>query len=185
MKFLKTFLKNVGIFIGLFAILALANRWYLGGFTKLEVKEQHMGPYTMAYINFTGEYGKVWPSMTKVSEILSGVGIVSETGIGIYYDDPASVSWAELRSDIGAVITPQDSSKLINNKEIKIKTIPAKTEIVVEFPLKNTISYMIWPMKVYPVITKYMEAKWYKKTSMLELYDMADKKIYYMTDIIK
>ena len=92
MKFLKIFLKNVGIFIGFFAILALANRWYLGGFTKLEAKEQAMGPYMMAYINFTGEYGKVGPSMTKVSEILSGAGIVSETGIGIYYDDPTSVS---------------------------------------------------------------------------------------------
>ncbi|MEI8009473.1 MAG: hypothetical protein WCI00_09295 [bacterium] len=92
MKFLKTFLKNVGIFLGLFILLALANRWYLGGFAKLEAKEQNMGPYTIAYINFTGEYGKVGPSMTKVSEVLSGAGIIYETGIGIYYDDPATVS---------------------------------------------------------------------------------------------
>ncbi|MEI8009474.1 MAG: hypothetical protein WCI00_09300 [bacterium] len=41
------------------------------------------------------------------------------------------------------MITSQDSSKLINTKEIKIKTLPAGTKIVVEFPLKNTISYMI------------------------------------------
>ena len=109
--------------------------------------------------------------MTKVYEILSGAGILSQTGIGIYYDDPASVSWAELRSDIGAVIMPQDSSKLTNTKEIKIKTLPAGTKIVVEFPLKNTISYMIWPMKVYPVITKYMEAKWYKFNLITLLYN--------------
>jgi len=51
-----------------------------------------MGPYTIAYVNFVGEYGKVGPSMTKVYEILSGVGITSFTGIGIYYDDPAVVS---------------------------------------------------------------------------------------------
>ena len=144
-----------------------------------------MGPYTIAYINFTWEYGKVGPSMTKVYDALSGAGITSFTGIGIYYDDPAVVSWTELRSDIGGVITPQDSSKLTNNKEIQTKMLPWGTKIVVEFPLKNTISYMIWPMKVYPVITKYMKAKWYKKTAMLELYDTAAKKIYYIADIIK
>jgi len=30
--------------------------------------------------------------MNKVNEILSGAGIVSATGVGIYYDDPAVVS---------------------------------------------------------------------------------------------
>ena len=55
MKFLKNLLKLIIILI----VLALINRWYLGGFTKLEVKEQNMGPYTMAYVNFTGNYGKV------------------------------------------------------------------------------------------------------------------------------
>lgn len=44
-------------------------------------------------------------------------------------------------------------------KDIKIKTSAAGTKMLVEFPLKNTISYMIGPMKVYPVITKYMLEK--------------------------
>ncbi len=30
--------------------------------------------------------------MTKVYEVLSGAGIVSATGVGIYYDDPAVIS---------------------------------------------------------------------------------------------
>jgi hypothetical protein len=30
--------------------------------------------------------------MTKVYEVLSGAGVVSLTGVGIYYDDPAVVS---------------------------------------------------------------------------------------------
>ncbi len=30
--------------------------------------------------------------MTKVYDILSGAGITSATGVGIYYDDPAVVS---------------------------------------------------------------------------------------------
>lgn len=53
------FLKNIGVLIIVLIILALINRWYLGGFTKLEAKEQNMGPYTIAYVHFVGNYGKV------------------------------------------------------------------------------------------------------------------------------
>lgn len=186
MKFIKKSLKNIWILLGILVILALINRWYLGWFSSFEAKEQNMGPYTMAYVSFVGEYGKVWPSMTKVYEALSGAGIVSMTGAGIYYDDPAVVSWVELKSDVGAIIDPQDVNTLANNKGMLIKTLPAGNKIVVEFPMKNTVSYMIGPMKVYPVIAKYMKEKWYShEVPMVELYDMTAKKIYYIADIVK
>jgi len=171
------------ILLAILVVLALINRWYLGGFTKIEVKEQPMGPYTIAYVHFVGEYGKVWPSMTKVYDILSGAWITSLTGVWIYYDDPAVVSWAKLRSDVGAVIAVQDVHTLIKNKDIQTKTFPAGNKMIVEFPMKNTLSIMIGVMKVYPVITKYMEAKGYKAVPMTELYDSAAKKIYYIADI--
>ena len=142
-----------------------------------------MGPYTIAYVHFVGEYGKIWPSMSKVYDVLSGAGITSLTGIGIYYDDPAVVSWANLKSDIGAVIAVQDIKTLIKNKDIQTKTLPVGKKMVVEFPMKNTLSIMIGVMKVYPVITKYMEAKGYQAVPMIELYDSAAKKIYYIADI--
>ena len=186
MIFFKKVLKNLWILVGLLIVLAIINRWYLGGFSSLEAKEQNMPEYAIAYTQFTGEYVKVWPSMTKVYEALSGAGIVSSTGVGIYYDDPAVVSWANLRSDVGAVIEPQDVAKLASYKDIQIKTIAAGNKIVVEFPLKNTVSYMIGPMKVYPVITKYMKERWYShEVPMTELYDMKAKKIYYIADIVK
>jgi len=145
-----------------------------------------MGPYTMAYVNFTGNYGKVWPSMTKVYEALSGAGITTITGAGVYYDDPAVVTGSELRSDVGAIIDAKDIGKLVANKDIKITTLTAGTKIVVEFPLKNSLSYMIGPMKAYPAITQYMKEKWYtSEVPMVELYDMVAKKIYYMTNIAK
>lgn len=169
----------------IFAILGLANRWYAGGFSTIEANEQNMDAYTIAYKNFVGEYAKVWPTMTEVYDILSGAGITSMTGVGIYYDDPAVVTWAELKSDIGSVITPEDVRDLLNNSTwIMIKTIAGGNKVVVEFPLKNSISYMIGPMKVYPAIAKYMAEKWYNpEVAMIELYDMQAKKIYYITDI--
>ena len=180
------FLRNLLIFVIILILLALINRWYLGGFTTLEAKEQITGPYMVAYMSFTGAYSKVWPTMTKVYDILSGAGVTSATGAGIYYDDPAVVSWADLRSDIGAVIATQDLGKLVGNKNIRITTIPQRTRVVVEFPLKNSLSYMVGPMKAYPAMTAYMKEKWYShEISMIELYDMMAKKIYYMAVITK
>jgi len=145
-----------------------------------------MWPYTIAYTNFVGPYSKIWPSMDKVYQIISGAGITSYTGIGIYYDNPSVVSWANLKSDVGAVIDTKDISKLASNKDIKITKIASGTKIVVEFPLKNSLSYMVGPMRVYPVIAKYMKEKWYNtQTPMIELYAMTAKKIYYMSDIVK
>lgn len=179
------FLKNVGILLAALVVLGLLNRWYAGGFTSLEVKEQPIAAYTIAYTWFVGDYGKVWPAMNAVYDILSGAGISSVTGVGIYYDDPAVVSGAKLRSDVGAMIDAKDISKLKKNTAVVTKTIAAGTKIVVEFPLKSNISYMIGPMRVYPVIAKYMEAKWYKAVPMTELYDMTAKKIYYIAEITK
>lgn len=184
MKLLKNILKNIWIFLGLFVLLGLANIWYVGGFSKIEVKEQNMWPYTIAYTQFTGAYAKVWPSMTMVYDVLSGAGVTSSTGIGIYYDDPALVSWTELRSDVGAVIDLRDITKLNKKSAIKLTTLSEKPSIVVEFPLKNNVSYMIGPMKVYPAIAKYMTEKGYTTWgAMIEIYDIAAKKIYYITSI--
>ena len=124
--------------------------------------------------------------MTKVSTTLSGAGITSFTGIGIYYDDPAVVSWADLRSDIGALIASEDMTKVPQTGDIKVKTIPSTKSIVIEFPLKNSVSYMAGVIKVYPVLEKYIQEKGYKMhVPITELYDTAAKKIYYIAEIIK
>lgn len=45
---------------------------------------------------------------------------------------------------------------------------------------------MIGPMRVYPVITKYMEENGYtNEIPMVELYDMVAKKIYYIAEVRK
>lgn len=59
MKFLKKIFKTILWLATIIIVLALINRRYLGGFNKVEVKEQMMGPYTIAYTEFVGDYSKV------------------------------------------------------------------------------------------------------------------------------
>ena len=76
----------------LLIVLGLVNRWYLGGFSTVEVKEQKMGPYLIAYTAFTGDYSKIGPTLDKVFQTLSGENIKATAGIGIYYTNPATAS---------------------------------------------------------------------------------------------
>jgi hypothetical protein len=41
-------------------------------------------------------------------------------------------------------------------------------------------------MRVYPVMTSYLQAKWYStKNPRIEIYDTTAKKIYFIADIVK
>jgi hypothetical protein len=77
----------------------------------------------------------------------------------VYYDDPANTS-GTLRSDVGSVISQKDLSKL-NKKssDYKLKVVEGGDKVVIEFPYKNALSYMVGPMKVYPVMNKYLIEK--------------------------
>ncbi len=152
----------------------------------MEIKEQMMGPYTIGYTEFVGDYSLVGPSMDKVYGTLSGAGILSATGIGIYYDDPAVVSGENLRSDVGAVVVGDEITRVPQSEGIKIKNIGGKLSMVAEFPIKSAVSYMAGVMKVYPVLQKYMTEKGYSnEVPVMELYDMVAKKIYYVIEITK
>lgn len=149
--------------------------------------EKAMAPYVIAYTTFTGEYKNVGPVMDKLYSALSGAGVTSMTGIGIYYDDPAAVSGQSMRSDIGSVIDQKDFAKL-NKKssDYKLKVIEGGDKVVVEFPYKNSLSYMVWPIRVYPIVNAYLKEKGYKSDlPRIELYDVTGKMIYYIVDIVK
>ncbi|MEI8091521.1 MAG: hypothetical protein WCG98_04785 [bacterium] len=62
--------------------------------------------------------------MTKLYDALSGAGVTSSTGVGIYYDDPDAISGKSLRSDVGSVISQSDFAKL-NKKsaDYKLKVV--------------------------------------------------------------
>ena len=185
MKFVTKLFKNVLWLIAILAGVALINRWYLGGFSSITIQEQDISDYTVAYVGVVGPYSSVGPSMEKVYMILSGEGIVSYTGFGMYYDDPRMVSGSALRSDVGAVIAPQDIAKLQQYPDLKIKTVLGGHKIVVKFPFKNALSSMIGSFKVYPAIGEYMLQKWYSsEVPMMELYDVSQHTMYYVVDTI-
>lgn len=186
MKFLKSFVRNLIVLIAIIIVLALINRWYIGGFATIDVQEKNIDGYVIAYTEFVGMYSQVGPSVDKVYEILSWAGINSYTGVGIYYSDPTTIPPESLKSDIGAVVAAEDIKNIPKNQDIQTRNIPARQSIIAEFPLKSNMSYMAGVMKVYPVLKQYMQTKNYtREAPVTELYDTVAKKIYYIVEIVQ
>lgn len=183
-KILKAFLLVVVVLAALIG-LTLA---YHGFFDKYEVTEKEVGPYMLATKRFVGSYYKVGPTMTEVDTWLRENGVESTKGVGLFYDTPTEVEEDKLRSDVGNVLENVDEEKLIEIKEkYEVKELAKQNAVVVEFPIKSPLSYMLSPMKVYPIISKYWLEKGYPAEGgagySMEIYDMTGKKTIYVMPI--
>lgn len=154
----------------------------LGAFASLTVIERNEGGFKVAGRLFTGHYSKVGPVMKETDVKLKEAGIKATRGFGIYYDDPATTSAEKCRSFVGSILEPFDENKItdLQGKGFKTDSVPLAKSVVVEFPAKSMLSYMIGPMKAYPALSKYMKEKNYAPALSLEIYDMPNKKIYYV-----
>lgn len=179
-------LKWILIIAAILLVLLLAIMAYMGMIFPLKTYEANMGPFTIAYESFIGPYPQTGPVFSKVFEALKAEGIEATRGLGIYYDDPAVTPAEKLRSDCGMIIEQKDIAKFnrIRHK-FNVKRLPAKESIVIEFPIRNAFSYMLGPMKVYPMLAKYAQEKGYKFGMTYEIYDETQKKIFFVMEIVK
>lgn len=175
MKFIKITL----VIISLIIAIAIGFFWYMGYFQSIQVQEKEEGGYQIAGVDVIGPYSDAGRHISKVDYKLKALGINSVKGFGIYYDDPKTTPKNKYHSFVGNIINVTDMDLLdkIKLNGIKLDSIPRKKAIVVEFPIKNTMSYIIGPMKVYPIFTKYTLQKNIKPSSTFEIYDMNSKLI--------
>ena len=179
-------LKWILVVIIVIVILLVAWLAYMGIFGSVKVTEREMGPYTIVYDNYVGPYANTMKVFEKVYKAVKSVSVESVAGIGIYYDIPGKVASDKLRSSCGAVIDPKDIRKIYPlRKQFKVMALPKKMSMVAEFPIRNSLSFMIGPMKGYPAIMNYMKEKGYKMAMPYEYYDMKTNKILYVMVIIK
>lgn len=157
---------------------------YMEMFSKVSIVEKKMGPYTYAFVSHTGAYSGVGKPMMELYEKMTEAGFSSVDGIGIYYDDPNKTPKENLRSDVGSIIRSEDAEKIeVNRDKFNFATLEEREYIVTEFPLKNKMSFMFGPMKVYPAFAKYLKNKNISVPNKgIEYYDMSNNKIIFMME---
>lgn len=168
----------------LLAGMGAAYLGYMGAFNALTIEEKMIGPYQLVYENHVGNYKDTGKVHDKVYTSLKQDGIETYKGFGIYFDDPNQVDPEKCRSRIGVILEKKDYNKLWKARQ-KFKTTwyAKKKCMVVEFPIKNSLSYIIGVMKAYPVLMKYAADKKYKMNPPMEIYDIPAKKTLYIIEI--
>ncbi len=178
-------MKIALIILGIIILAVIVFLFYMGMFSGVLIETREMGPYTFAYVEHIGPYSGVGEPMTKLDEEMRGAGFNSVNGIGVYYDDPKKTPKEELRSEVGSIITNEDMDKIEANKDkFNFKTMERKNYLVAEFLIKNMLSYMFGPMKIYPAFGKYLEEKNILVPEKgIELYNMENNKIIFMMEL--
>lgn len=179
-------IKWIVIVIIILIALAAAYLALMGAFNPIKVEEKVMGPMVVVYTDYKGDYSKVGPVMEKFSdELIDKYKINPAKGIGIYLDNPKQVKSENLRSKLGFILDASDSQKIAAiKKEYKVMTLKKANYATAQFPFKNKLSIIIGVIKVYPQLQRYMQAKNYKMTPALEVYEMG-KTITYAFEIKK
>ncbi|MFH1856878.1 MAG: hypothetical protein ABH836_06650, partial [Candidatus Omnitrophota bacterium] len=163
--------------------------FYEGVFYSVKLREQAVGGYWVVYQGNIGPYEKVEPVIAKVCKNLKNDGIETKSSFGLYYDNPRDMDKEKLKSEVGAILDEKYYDEIGKLKaKYNIKQLKKRNSLVAEFPIKNVLSYMIGPMKVYPAMEKYCKAKNIdcdnvKDSYGLEIYDMENKKITYIMPI--
>jgi len=179
-------MKKIGIVIIVFIAAIAAFLFSQGFFYPVKLEERVIGGYQLVYRENTGPYEKVGPVIKKVCEDLKNDGIETKLSFGLYYDDPKKVERENLRSEVGAVLQKQYYGRIKDLKlKYKIKRLENRKSLYAEFPLKNSLSYMIGAIKVYSAMEEYckennINPEQIKNGFGLELYDAANKVIIYV-----
>lgn len=158
--------------------------YYFGIVQKIQINEQEIGPFKVAYETHLGDYSEVGAVQEKIFQSLVSDGINTTRGFGIYYDNPDEVKKEDLRSEVGVIIDEKDYSKVnVLRGRYNIKDIARSKSIVATFPYRNKFSIMLGIFRVYPKLNEYIEDKGYAESPVMEIYDLKNQKIYYIIEI--
>jgi hypothetical protein len=178
MRLIKIVLTVLAVII----IIVLFFGWYIGFFNPVKVEEKQAGGYLVVGTDVTGPYSKVGKSIMEVDDKLKKTGITSTQAFGIYYDDPDLVPAEKCRSFVGDIVEEKDRTRFDDLKAagFRIDSVPLAPTAIAEFPMKNSMSYMVGPMKIYPILSKHMKENGFKVSLSMEIYDNVNGKIIFM-----
>ncbi len=165
-RYLVLFIISSVLFFLIFA-------WYSGFFKKIRVEVKEIGPFVVVYEDYIGEYSETAKIQDSIFNLLWEDGIENYKSFGIFYDDPKDTDIDKLRSRIGCVIEKEyiDRINRMKNK-YNVFLIKRKKSAVIVFPYKNTFSVYAAIYKAYPKLEKFRKENAYKKTPIIEIYDI-------------
>ncbi len=143
----------LGVFLGiLFYFIS-----YLGVFKPVDILEKQVGPLQLIYKNHVGPYHKIVAALNEVEKWAKDNHISCERTFGEFLDNPNTVEEGRLRANVGCVIEAHPSDEPIPQlpEGWTSRAVPIKKYVTVEYEGSPGIG----PLRVYPKVTDYFDAK--------------------------
>jgi hypothetical protein len=174
---LKTFAI---ILVSLFSVLGILS-WFGGEFDSITIIKTKVGPYRAVYRSYQGRYSGYRFLIKNVADyVRNKTPDTLYRGFAVFYDDPSEASSNSLRFAAGIIL----------DKKIEVDTpynsilIDSTEALVGEYPIRSFFSYVSGYGKFCDALEKYLKKKQISIVKPLfEVYDMREKKIYYIAPI--
>jgi len=153
-------------------IVVLGGLAWLGALSPVEVQERDMGPYQFVYVQEPST------DSGRIAQLTDALGARLEAG-GITQRRPAQQYYPTgrgIQNQIGFVVEQSVGPEVLD-AETFLRPIPVQRCMVVEFPFRNRLSFMVGYFRVDPALRKYLAGKKYAETSAMVILD-GDKILY-------
>ena len=166
-------MKKVLIILGLVVVFILIYLAYSGLFSNVEITEGELGPYTFIGKEYVGDYRYAGDKLDSIVLDLQNRKIEFDKTFGIYRDNPEKVAKDSLRYMVGCIVPEKSYEKLPElERDGYIKQKMGITpSVIVEFPLRTKVSFLMAVIKAYPALNEYFRKKGYSEVPALEIYD--------------
>lgn len=143
-------------------VVVLGGLAWMGALSRLEVQERDMGPYQFVYVQEpSSDAGRIGRLTDALGERLEAAGITQRKPAQQYY-----ATGRGLQNQVGFLVE-QAVSRDVLGTETFFRPIPAQRYVVMEFPFRNRLSFMLGSFRVDPVMRKYLAQKKYARTSAM------------------
>lgn len=178
-------MKKVLVILGLVIVFIFLYLAYSGLFTSVDIREGDLGPYTLVGKEYKGDYRYAGDRLDSIIEDINERKIAFDQSFGIYRDNPDSISADSLRYMVGCIIPEKSFDRIPElERDGYVKQYMGKTpSVIVEFPLKSKVSFLMAVIKVYPELNDYFSEHGYARVPSLEIY--YQDKILITMEIIK
>lgn len=165
-------MKKTFTIIGLLIVFIFLFIMYSGLFSSIDITEGNVGPYTFIGKEYVGDYRFAGDKLDSITQDLKQREIEFSETYGIYRDNPKKVSANKLRYMVGCIIPDKSNNRIPElERDGYIKQDMGKTHsVIVNFPLKTKLSFIIAVLRVYPALNGYIKEKQYNKVPSLEIY---------------
>ena len=139
---------------------------WLGALTGVQVSEQDLGPYPFVYVqDTTTDLKEVWQLTDALGERLDAAGFTQRQPAQVYYPTGRGI-----QNQIGFIVDRTVPFELLG-AEAFFRPIPVQRYMVVRFPFRNALSYVVGGFRVEPAFAAYRKQKNYAETHALVIHE--------------